>query len=853
MPLYDKEADLSVPGTALTVRYTLWDVLAAAVAAGTVFFFLTIWSHPLMHPSMWQDVSVACGLRPPIDIHGGLWTFLVSLVYKMPGTGTGEAALSLAGRIAVACSTFAIYMFCRAFLFIAMRRIVRRRRRAWVMQRYFSFIATLCFAFSAPVWQMGQMFSQETLTLFLVSLCLLSFMLFLGKGSMTALYFAVFLVGVLVADSPVMLIPAALMWLAYYTLTRHVFAFDTPLSDLSVEQASRWHLTILLLLGFGLVVSANILVFIFHNGVGPLGTSASAVPMKFFSGYLAMLTGGASTIGWVMFLAIVLFPFLFCVAMLPASTDEERLLPYGMGFTYIVCALLAMSQLFGFSKMWIWDLTWVTGVISGVAMESRELVMLVVLFSTVTLLAAMAVLGTEFYCRNHRLVVSHLFGPAEVDENTEREVRDQRPMLKFFSSVLQFLAPLALVAAVIFGCVWRCRQQGERKMLSLIRNYVNAVLVESEGCDVIVTDGFFDPLLEVLAARVQKRDLCAISTLPDDSQYARFLRERVCKTPDDKLALVDSKTPHPLLKKWLSEKDGARIGSVAVENGLEVWMQMGLPYPAVGGTLARASWRWDEPIVAQARANAVALSREIVKCYEKHDAVDSCTDAALRKKFFSAQFALMIAARYRSDWEDHMAVRLSSNREKLLPDGVPAVVREMRAQQYSALAHEDRDLKNLLEVKNPIVQELEQFERQRNQMAHRQLTPRERLQLCMIRDAYEEAYPVALVIRKSFPNDYDANFALAMFYSGRGQWARAEEFFKRCLNVRPGNPRILNNIAFTQLKMRKFDAATQNINLALDVEPGSAPYLNTAKQIETARKEAAEEQAKSAAGDAAKP
>ncbi len=828
MPLEGEEADLSVPETALTVRYLKWDILLAVLLAGLVFAGLTAWSHPLMHPAIWQDAAVAAGVRPPHSMQHGLWTLLVSGVYAIPNIGTGTYALALLGRIGLSLATVLAYFFFREFLFITMRGIVRRKRRAEMLQRFFSFVAASSFAFSVPVWQLGHSFAPDTLTLVLMCGTLLAFINFLRGGSLVSLYVSIYMTGVLVGNSPLALVLAAFMWLAYYSLTRHVFAFSTPLSDLAVEQSSRWHMTLLAMGGVATSFALNAFVFIAKNGLGPVGETVSAVPLMLVSQYAGLLSGAATPIGWVMFFAVVLVPFLFCTLLLPASSDEEKILPYGIGFIYVLCSLIAFSQLGGFSKFWIWDLTWMTGLAFQPAISSRELVMLMVFLCSATLLSAMAVLGMEFYCRDHKYIVRRLYGGGD-EELPEQQVKGVG-MLSFFSRILQIIVPAGVLAAILFGCVWRCRQPGMRVMMSMIRAYVQVVLSETEGCRTVFTDGFFDPLIELYAKRMQNRELVTVSMLPDDSAYARFLRLRACTSQEDALALAESKSGHTLLKKWMRRDGAGASKGYAVENGLEVWLQENMPLPPVGAVVSQPSWGVDSPALKKGRKAAFDLARGIFECYKgRNGVVEQCHDEAVRNKFYSVQFSLAIAAKYRADWEDGVAGLISRKSD--------AATKEEEALQRRLVAQsiEDSNLRHELDSKNPIVSDLRKMEERRNQLAQQQLTPRERLQIAMTREAYGEAFGAANIIRNSMPNDYDANFAFAMYYMERRQWARSEEFFKRCLNVRPHDTRVYNNLACTQMRMHKFNAAERNIARALELNPGSAPLLRTQREIREAR------------------
>lgn len=827
MPLKNVKADLSVPASALTVRYVKLDFVLAALVSAMIAGALTLWAHPLMHPSVWQDAAVAAGTRPPDAIHNGLWRCLVSMLYRLPGFGTGTTALSVIGRVSVAVSAFMMYFFGRNILSLSMQRSARRKKRVLLMQCFLSFIATVAFVFSVPIWQLGQTFSPDTLTLFLVSLMLCEFSRFLSRGSLSCLYLAVFAIGLLAGNTPMAIPLGGAMWLAYYGISRRSVDFDTPLADLTVEQSSRWHLTILLLSGIGLMMGANALFFIFNGGLEPSGESVSAVPLMLLGEYLGLLGSAATPMGWMAFTAMVLVPFIFSILLLPSATDEERILPYGIGILYLICALLAFSQLGGFSQFWIWDLKWVGGgVLTRPAIESGEMKIMITVFSAATFLAALSVLGIEFYSRDHKYVARRVYG-AESEDMEEYESRS-KAILNTFSRILQISIPAVVLGALLFGSIIRCSQPSMRAMMSAVRAYALLLMEETQGAEVIFTDGFFDPLIEIYARSGGRPSVATVSMVPSDSQYERHLRLRAAKSGDEKIVLAESRSGHPLLEYWLSRRP-ERLAACAVENGMEVWKKSALdsPLPVVAGTVARPGWKWNDPRVEKGRSMALNIAREaVLACYgSRHDFVESCHDDSACDKFFAVQFALSLIADARSAWEGNLAA-LVKNAEGGTDED---------AETLLARSGEDAGIAASLNAKNPAYKEIVALNERRRALSSQQETPFDRLTLALSLEDYNKAFHPAQIIRKHLPNDYSANFAIAMRYKDLRLWARSEEFFKRCLVSRPDDVKALNNLACTQMNMRKFAAAEKNISLALESMPESAALMGTKREISEAR------------------
>ena len=122
----------------------------------------------------------------------------------------------------------------------------------------------------------------------------------------------------------------------------------------------------------------------------------------------------------------------------------------------------------------------------------------------------------------------------------------------------------------------------------------------------------------------------------------------------------------------------------------------------------------------------------------------------------------------------------------------------------------------------------------RNAILLQQLTPREGLQLALVRADFTMGKTYAETILGIDPDNPDACFALGMFYLKERQLSRAELYLKRCLIRKPKEPAVYNNLAMLQIEQGKFDAARANIEKALAIIPDSAAVMDTKKALEAA-------------------
>ena len=92
-----------------------------------------------------------------------------------------------------------------------------------------------------------------------------------------------------------------------------------------------------------------------------------------------------------------------------------------------------------------------------------------------------------------------------------------------------------------------------------------------------------------------------------------------------------------------------------------------------------------------------------------------------------------------------------------------------------------------------------------------------------------------------------------MNYYRLKQWARAEEYLRKCLIKKPKEPAVWNNLAMICMYTERYDEGLKLAHKALDLIPESAEVKDTIKQIKEAKEKAKEEAAKSKAGPAEKP
>ena len=89
------------------------------------------------------------------------------------------------------------------------------------------------------------------------------------------------------------------------------------------------------------------------------------------------------------------------------------------------------------------------------------------------------------------------------------------------------------------------------------------------------------------------------------------------------------------------------------------------------------------------------------------------------------------------------------------------------------------------------------------------------------------------------PDSPEANFAIGMDYFVQKQYSRAEAYLTRCLERRPDDPAVLNNLAQCRLRQGDFKGAMPYARRALAALPDSPEVKRTIERIEEGMKKEA--------------
>ena len=791
----DKDEETELPVSARSApsdKLSPLDYLIAGVLALGVIALLLIWPFPGIYPDAWQDVAIAAGLRPIAEVCPGLWHLLSSWLFKTFGFGVALSALKLMGPLAIGLCAGLAYLLLREILSLTSRLRLQYSPQRFLIVRMASALGALFFACADPVWRAGQIFTPATFLLVLTVVGLYLFFSFLQGGLLISAYGAMLVLGALSAESPLGLLLVAFCWGVYFLAVRHVLSLDMPLLNPFIEQISKWHMTFLFAFGFLSVIALNCLSFGWLEGLAAAGQATGDLPVTYGVRFWHLVTSAASPLGWVLALGVILLPCGVSAGLLPRAVDEEQFLPYHVGALFFATGLLAYAQTAALDPLWMW--TWVS---HPVLFNSRYLLCVLMLAAAATVTFGLVVLGVDAFCRNHRRLAMQMFAEMRLEDEGEQVLASKR-----FLGTLRRIGLIVLPILLIAGVVPGRRLKVPRQMAAILDDYVKEICAECGDAQWIFTDGSFDPAIEI-AAKGQGHEIRALSLMAGNSPRDVWMRSRGIVDQEDILTMQSGASA--TLRTWIKDKP-ERLKASALQVGMVIWKRDGKTPPAASGVLCRPVGMTEEER-QRGIAAAKALAQRMLELYAA-GGVAKAAGAEINRLFQFAQWRLTRMMRVRAELADQSG------------------------QTEEALA--DVKLADELDKHNAAIQSIRENMERMRQMMMRQMTPREGLQLALVRADFTLARKYATPILDAVPEDPNANFGMGMSYFVEGQWTRAEEFLRRCLIRNPKEPAVYNNLAIIQLKTGRYDAALRNAKKALALAPESAEVKDTLQQVEKA-------------------
>ena len=791
------------------------DWLLALILAGAMGGLLTLWAFPGLSPDAWDDAAIGAGLRPMQAIFPGFWNAIARGLYSLAGVSTGTLLLKILGRVFAGLTVGLVYLLLRQVLSITIRVRLQFSSRRFLVVRGVAVLGAIFFACSDPIWRAGQAFTPPLLLLFLTVLVATLFFSFLMSGGMKQIYLSMFLLGLLSAETPMGFFLLALVWGVYLLALRHgAVASNSPILNPIVEQSSKWHLTFLYAIGLVIGVGVNCGTFIAFDGLTVFEKVGGDVPLLYATRWWTQFIHAASGLGWVLGLGIGVLPFIVSAVLLPRAVDEEQFLPYHMGAVFFVAGALAFAQLAELPPLWFW--TWSP----AAKINSDYFLLVLMLFSAASVVFSLAVMAVDICCRDHKRLAMQRFAELkeEMDIGTD-EPADVKP-LGAGARIVLVIVPALLLAAVVPG-----RHLGQtRLMLEIVEDYVKEILAECGDVKWLFSEGPFDSRLE-LESQAQGRSLRAHSMImPAKSTPVRerYIRTHDMTNGEDRVALSMST---PMALRMLMHDHPERLSEIALQLGFELWKRDGKELPPCSGVLSRPAGMSEEDR-QRGVESATEIADRILEFYLEGGPSKSA-GPRVNMLFNIVQWRISRLARMRAEREDRAG--------------------------NTNLAMKDVNLSDRLDHANASLNRILKDEEKNKERTLRSVTPRESLQMALARADFTMAQRFAEPILKNDPDDPNANFGVGMNYYRLKQWARAEEYLRKCLIKKPREPAVWNNLAMICMYTERYDEGLKLAHKALELIPESAEVKDTIKQIKEAKEKAKEEAAKPKEAPAEKP
>lgn len=746
---------------------------------GTVIALLSwVWQFDTVPPDMMESLAAAAGLRPPAEPLSLLWQSVAVPLCRVFGLGAAEAVLRTAGHVSLGL----LAVLATALFGTALPVTFGRGESvaSWwrVAMRFVIFQGAALFCLSDPVWSAFRWFSPVALQTLLATLAATCFMTYLRTERRAPLFASFAVLGLLSPDTPVgaMLFVAAVTGVCANRRLAGAVALAegaNPIADALMS----WRLTLAFAVGAVAGAVLEACAFAALGGLAASGWSFGDYVCRLPLSYLGAMPAACSPAGLLAFVAVVILPVLVGYRLIGRATDDEQTLKYSHGAMFLVCGLVALSQLSAARQFWFW--TWPGG--AGCVRDGmlRCVAMCLCALSAVW---SMAVFTFELYMRNFRRVVSLDFqDEAESGCATEAFYRIRRTQRIVRTCLL-------LEPVVVFACIVPFRAQRlEREMLGVVAGAAEETAEECRGVERLFTDGGLDAAVE-LAAALKGRRLFALSLMGGVADPREtYLRTRGADDPADR-ALLESGAADAL-RTWVRSPSPGKAETYAVQIGFEVWRRDGRPMPECSGLVARPSGF--APGEAERGAEAGrALAKRVLALYGG-GSPDGISDRALRDAFLFAQWRLAVLARHRANAYDGQGKR--------------------------DLAMEETRIADALDRKNGALERIRATMAWASRRRLERMTPQEGLRLGLARADFALARVFALRVLDISPDDPAANFAIGMDFFVQRQYARAQTYLERCLERRPDDPAVLNNLA--QCRLRRGDPA------------GALPYAERAQAI----------------------
>lgn len=591
------------------------NVLLACAAGLFATVAILIWGVPGLDPSLWDETAIAAGIRAPRHIFPGFWRIIAGGLFSCFGIDLALKCLTFVGALLAGVCTALVCLIIRQVLALLVR--TGRPYPVWHSRiaPFFAFIAAVLFGVSDPICVMARVFSPEELRFVILLVCFHLMLRWLSAGGNWRIFTMMALMGVMSAETPLAFIMPLVLLFAYISTWHRIMdgIFIKPDLLPTPSEMPKWRMFFLFLGGLvaGVVVNAG--HFMAIGGLDANGWSANDIYFRYAGGYMHVLTGAATMLGWVLGLGFGVFPLVVSLRLFPLLARDDKPMIFDLGISMFFVGVMAVMQSGAFPAARFW-----TFAREAVVIHSSFLLVFFVFCAMV----AIALVGAAFAFECQRTYLTE---------------EDAKP-----GFALRWVVPVLAVALAVLA-VRHLPKPVEAEMQRVVDESIKETVLECGDAKFIFTDGHFDTAIELEAARTGK-SLKALSMMSGPSDYEVNMRCGHFDKDSEDFRTVKTGVP-ALLRVWAGEKPHG-LDESALQLGFEFWKRDNKPLPPMSGLVARTTG-FDEADRKRGIEVANALSERVLAISSEVEFADP--SPALATAFWSTNWRLSRFARYRED------------------------------------------------------------------------------------------------------------------------------------------------------------------------------------------------------------
>ncbi|MBP5286096.1 MAG: hypothetical protein ILO34_08340, partial [Kiritimatiellae bacterium] len=369
---------------------------AFAVGVGVALFAWLSGNSDIFPPELWDEISVAAGVRPPPAALPAFWRRAVSLAIGSFGIERTLLALRLLGPAALGALATMSFFLLAGLLPDTLRLEMRRWR--WGRRLVLSVLVqgALCFAMSEPVWYVCRALTPDAANLLVAVFFVCAFRRALAHGGTWPLIAMSALAGFAAADTILAFaVPAAVAVAVALMLNQGSDSLGAQLQNPLLRFVALRRSAAVYTFALAGGVWANVVFF--GEGGGPQAHSWSPVMclLQYLYAYVLDLKAQARPIGWILMFLVCVAPLVVSARYAARATDGAAVLPYPLALFYAVTGVFLFTQSAGVPAFWFWH--WVS---SSAPLMSGTLLGLCLLMTSAAVTLSLCVGSVGLYCRN---------------------------------------------------------------------------------------------------------------------------------------------------------------------------------------------------------------------------------------------------------------------------------------------------------------------------------------------------------------------------------------------------------------------------------------------------------------------